>query len=196
MIILPMIDMGWYWWGRIRFNTRMITSSCHVPWVGWRELIYNVLDVALKQRLVSKMSHNPFGHTYTDVALLAVRLILGFELLWHGLPKLINPASAAEKFVNWGFPGILASIVGALEVGAALLILVGYLIPVAVVVAGSIIIVALLTVQIPKGGVHAALERDILILITMMVLLAFGPGRFALADRLPQLTPFSRGTQG
>jgi putative oxidoreductase len=117
-------------------------------------------------------------------------------LLWHGLPKLLNPASATEKFVNWGFPGILAPIVGVLEVGAALLILVGYLIPVAVVVAGSIIIVALLTVQIPKGSVHAALERDTLILITMMILLAFGPGRFALADRLPQLSPFSRGTQG
>ena len=49
---------------------------------------------------------------YTDVMLLAVRFLLAFELLWHGVPKLLDPAAAADQFVGWGFPGILGPIVG------------------------------------------------------------------------------------
>ncbi len=86
-------------------------------------------------------------HTYTDVALLVVRILLGFELLWHGLPKLIDPAAAGEKFVGMGFPGMLAPVIGVLEVGAAALILVGYLTPMAIIVAFAIIAVALVAVQ-------------------------------------------------
>lgn len=57
---------------------------------------------------------------------------------------------------------MLAPVIGALEVGAAALILVGYLTPMAIIVAFAIIAVALVAVQLPKGGVHAALERDAL----------------------------------
>lgn len=142
------------------------------------------------------MNANPIERTYTDIALLVVRVLLGFELLWHGLPKLINPAAAGEKFVGMGFPGILAPAIGAFEVGAAALILIGYLTPMALMVAFAIIVVALVAVQLPKGGVHAALERDALILMAMVVLLAFGPGRFSIKNKLPQPTLFSRRTEG
>lgn len=131
-----------------------------------------------------------------DFALLAVRLFLGFIFLWHGLPKLLGPAAASEKFAGMGFPGVLGPIVGALEVGAAVLILIGYLVPLAVIVAFAIIAVALVTVQIPQGGVHAALERDVLILITMVVLFSFGPGRYSVGNRLPQPTLISRRAEG
>lgn len=142
------------------------------------------------------MNANPIEHTYTDVALLVVRILLGFELLWHGLPKLIDPAAAGEKFVGMGFPGMLAPVIGALEVGAAALILVGYLTPMAIIVAFAIITVALVAVQLPKGGVHAALERDALILTAMVVLLAFGPGRLSIENKIPQPTFLSRKTEG
>jgi putative oxidoreductase len=138
----------------------------------------------------------PTHQKHTDAVLLAVRLLLAFEFLWHGVPKLLNPAAAAEQFIGWGFPGIVAPLVGIVEVVAAVLFIVGYLTPVAVIAALGVISVALLTVQIPMGGVHAALERDVLILLTLLVLLSFGPGRFAITDRLPQPNPLSRETQG
>jgi uncharacterized membrane protein YphA (DoxX/SURF4 family) len=138
----------------------------------------------------------PLNQKYTDIVLLAVRLLLAFELLWHGVPKLLNPAAAAEQFVGWGFPGFLAPIVGIFEVIAALLFIIGYLTPVAVIIAFGVIGVAWLTVQLPMGGVDAALERDTLILLTLLVLLSFGPGQYAIADRLPQPNLISRGTQG
>lgn len=53
------------------------------------------------------MNANPIEHTYTDVALLVVRILLGFELLWHGLPKLIDSAAAGENLSGWDFLGCL-----------------------------------------------------------------------------------------
>ena len=133
---------------------------------------------------------------YTDVMLLAVCFLLAFELPWHGVPRLLDPAAAADQFVGWGFPGILGPIVGIFELIAGILLIVGYLTPVAVLIGLGVISVAWLTVQLPIGGIHAALERDTLIILTLLVLLAFGPGRFAIGSRLPQPNLFSRSTSG
>jgi len=68
--------------------------------------------------------------------------------------------------------------------------------PVAVLIELGVVSVAWLTVQLPMGSAHAALERDTLIPLTLLVLLAFGPGRFAIGNRLPHPNPFSRSTRG
>ena len=78
------------------------------------------------------VSHS-LDQKYTDVVLLAVRFLLAFELLWHGVSKLLDPAAAADQFAGWGFPGILGLVVGVFELTAGVLFIVGYLTPVGTV---------------------------------------------------------------
>lgn len=119
---------------------------------------------------------NPF----TDVTLLLTRLLVAAIFLWHGLPKAIDPAMAAAKFVDFGLPGPLGPVIGILEVAAALLLLAGLLEFWSAAVLGIIIVGALVTVQIP-GGVTAGLERDLLILVGILVLMTHEPSRPRLA---------------
>jgi putative oxidoreductase len=59
---------------------------------------------------------NPLG-------LLVLRVALGAAFVFHGYPKLSNPAHALKAFPSYGFPGYLAYVSGLLEVfGGGLLI--------------------------------------------------------------------------
>ena len=87
---------------------------------------------------------------------------------------------AMEKFVSMSFPGFLGPVVGWVEVIAAILILIGFWHKWANLVLAIVIAVALIGVQIPKGGVSAALERDLMILVANIALMALGPGKYAL----------------
>ena len=116
------------------------------------------------------------------LSLLLLRLVIIFIFLWHGIPKAFQWSMAADKFVAMGFPGFLGPIVGVLEVVAAILILIGFWHAWANYLLAVIIVVALIGVQIPKGGVHAGLERDLLILVGTLVLAAHGPGMCALKN--------------
>ena len=115
-----------------------------------------------------------------DWALLATRLVIVFVFLWHGFPKALDFAAATAKFEGFGLPGILGPIIGWAEVVLGLMILVGFKYRLATAALAIIIIGALVTVQIPAGGVTAGLERDLLILVATLVMIAYGPGRFAL----------------
>ena len=58
----------------------------------------------------------PFG-------LLVLRVALGASFIFHGYPKLNDPAHALKAFAGYGFPGYFAYIFGILEVfGGGLLI--------------------------------------------------------------------------
>jgi putative oxidoreductase len=59
---------------------------------------------------------NPLG-------LLVLRVALGAAFVFHGYPKLSNPAHALKAFPSYGFPGYFAYVSGLLEVfGGGLLI--------------------------------------------------------------------------
>ncbi len=116
---------------------------------------------------------------YKDTTLLLLRLAIVSIFLYHGIPKLLNIEQTSQFFSSLGLPGIAAPVVGIIEVGGALLLLLGlwykwatYLL--VVVIAGAIIMVQI------KGGIKAGLERDLLILISTLVLAAHGPGHFSL----------------
>ncbi|MGB3692798.1 MAG: DoxX family protein [Spirulinaceae cyanobacterium] len=112
-------------------------------------------------------------------ALWIVRITLVLIFLYHGLPKAIFWDVAMEKFVGFGLPGFLGPITGIVEVIASVLLLFGRFWAIANLVLLFIIAGAIATVQLPAflGDVKkvAGLERDLLILVGHLVLLAFGP---------------------
>jgi putative oxidoreductase len=57
------------------------------------------------------------------LGLLILRVALGAAFVFHGYPKLVNPAHALRAFPSYGFPGYFVYVSGLLEVfGGGLLI--------------------------------------------------------------------------
>ena len=112
-------------------------------------------------------------------ALVILRLTLIAIFLYHGLPKAIFWSMATEKFVNFGLPGFLGPITGIAEVIASITLLFGRFWKASNLVLMFIIAGAIVTVQLPTFLADmkkvAGLERDLLILVGHLTLLAFPP---------------------
>ncbi len=119
------------------------------------------------------------SNNFATYSLLALRILLVLIFLYHGVPKAIFIQKAMEKFVGFGLTGLLGQITGAAEVIAAVPLLFGKFWKVTNLVLIFIIAGALVTVQIPNflgdASKVAGLERDLLILVGHIVLLAFPP---------------------
>lgn len=119
------------------------------------------------------------SHKFQVYALFMVRFTLVAIFLYHGLPKAVFWSMATEKFVGFGLPGFLGPITGIVEVIASVLLLFGRFWQITNLVLLFIIAGALVTVQIPNfladSSKVAGLERDILILVGHLTLLAFAP---------------------
>jgi putative oxidoreductase len=112
--------------------------------------------------------------------LTVLRVVLGAIFLYHGIPKLLNMSGTMGFFSSIGLPGWLGVIVGVVEVLAGIALVLGawsrwasY--ATVVVMAGAIIWVHL----VHWSGISGALERDVLILIGLLVIAWHGPGRLA-----------------
>ncbi len=116
-------------------------------------------------------------------ALLILRLTLVAIFLYHGLPKAIFWSMATEKFVGFGLPGFLGPITGIAEVIASISLLFGRFWKASNLVLLFIIAGAIVTVQLPNfiadSSKVAGLERDLLILVGHLTLLAFIPQKSA-----------------
>ncbi len=121
-----------------------------------------------------------------EIILLLLRMIIVFVFLWHGVPKAFNFEMAMNKFETMGFPGFLGPIIGWLEVVGATFILIGYQNRWANLLLISIIIVAIIGVQLPKG-VTAGLERDLLLLVAGLVSAFWGPGLLSVDSNLKHI---------
>ncbi|MEM9908713.1 MAG: DoxX family protein [Cyanobacteria bacterium P01_D01_bin.44] len=86
-----------------------------------------------------------------------------------------------------GFPGFLGPITGIAEVIASVLILLGLYSKLSNLLLAFIMAGAIAGVHIPasveQATVTAGLERDLMILVGVLVLAAFGPGILALSSR-------------
>ena len=124
-----------------------------------------------------------------DYSLLLLRLMIVFIFLFHGIPKAINWPLAAQKFVDMGFPGFLGPITGIVEIIVSVLILVGLYTKISSLVLAFIMAGAIAGVHIPasfeQGTVTAGLERDLMILVGVLVLAALGAGAWSLASNQP-----------
>ncbi|MGK7930306.1 MAG: DoxX family protein [Microcystaceae cyanobacterium] len=116
---------------------------------------------------------------FSVYALLSLRLMLIAIFLYHGLPKAIFWSMAVEKFVGFGLPGFLGPITGMAEVIASVLLLFGRFWRASNLMLLFIIAGAIVTVQLPNfledAKKVAGLERDLLILVGHIVLLAAYP---------------------
>ncbi len=116
-------------------------------------------------------------------ALLILRLTLVAIFLYHGLPKAIFWSMATAKFVKFGLPGFLGPITGIAEVIASISLLFGRFWKASNLVLLFIIAGAIVTVQLPNfladSSKVAGLERDLLILVGHLTLLAFVPQKSA-----------------
>ncbi|MEM8809941.1 MAG: DoxX family protein [Cyanobacteria bacterium P01_G01_bin.38] len=125
-------------------------------------------------------------HRFADYSLLLLRLMVVFIFLYHGLPKAINWPLAMQKFVDMGFPGFLGPITGIVEVIASVLILLGLYSKLSNLLLAVIMAGAIAGVHIPaslaQATVTAGLERDLMILVGVLVLAAFGPGILSLSS--------------
>lgn len=112
-------------------------------------------------------------------ALWILRLTLVAIFLYHGLPKAIFWSMATEKFIGFGLPGFLGPITGIAEVIASILLLFGRFWKFSNLLLLFIIAGAIVTVQLPNfledAKKVAGLERDLLILVGHLTLLAFPP---------------------
>ena len=117
------------------------------------------------------------NNKFPTYALLTLRILLVAIFLWHGLPKAIFWSAAMAKFVGFGLPGFLGPITGIVEVVASVLLLFGRYWRMTNLVLLFIIAGAIATVQLPKflADINnvAGLERDLLILVGHLTLLAF-----------------------
>jgi len=128
----------------------------------------------------------------TDYALLILRLATVFVFLPHGLGKALSWPMATSMFSGMGFPGFLGPITGIVEVIASLLLLVGLLNKWASLAFLTIMAAAITGVHLPMsfaaGSPTPGLERDILLVASVLVLMAFGPGAIAIESQSPALS--------
>lgn len=127
--------------------------------------------------------HSTFAH----LALLLLRLVVGFAFMLHGWGKIQNP-------FDWmgpdGFaPGFLQALAALSEFGGGLALILGLLTPLACLGIGSTMAVAFMTHAFMRGDPFVsttggpASELSAVYFSIAMLLLALGPGRFAL-DRI------------
>jgi putative oxidoreductase len=134
---------------------------------------------------------------HNNVALLGIRVILGVLWLVHGVSKLLNPGGTQELFTMLGFPGVVGLVVGAVELVGGVLLIAGLLTRVALIPLLGVITVAIVLVQLQQPGdlplgLHTALERDLLYLFGMGVLMSFGPGKYSIDGKYPQVQVIRR----
>ena len=125
------------------------------------------------------MQTNISQNKFSTYALFILRFSLVAIFLYHGLPKAIFWQVATEKFISFGLPGFLGPITGIVEVVASVLLLFGRYWKATNLILLFIIAGAIATVQLPNfledAKKVAGLERDILILVGHLTLLAFNP---------------------
>jgi putative oxidoreductase len=133
--------------------------------------------------------------TRTDLALLAVRTVVGLTFLMHGLDKLSDVGAVEENFAGLGIPapGVMAPFVAALETVGGIALIAGALAPVFAFGLAINMLVAALTVHIDKGFFVAdgGYELVLLLGVASLAIAIAGAGRFSvdatlrLAQRVP-----------
>jgi len=113
-----------------------------------------------------------------DLGSVIFRLAAAFILIVAGWAKVSSGNAMFTGMLDGlGFPlpGVLAWVVALIELLGGIAILIGYMTRYASVLASIIMIVAILMVNINTGG----FEKPLLVLVSCLGLLFYGPGRWA-----------------
>ena len=115
-----------------------------------------------------------------DVGLLLLRLVLGFGMLTHGLPKLVNYSERVSKFSDPLGVGSEFSLMAAIfaEVFCSVLLIVGLYTRLALI--PLIITFLVVTFVVHGDDPFSQQEKAILYLIPYFTILFTGPGKFSI----------------
>lgn len=119
--------------------------------------------------------------TYGDIALLALRFVIGVILIAHGLPKLLNLKKTALDFGQMGFkPGaIFGSVAAFLEFFGGIAIIIGFMVqPVAALLVIEFIVILIWRI-IKRHAFVGGWELDVLILGSALLLASLGAGVYS-----------------
>lgn len=126
------------------------------------------------------LSSNPFS---IDVGLFVMRITLGFGMLTHGIPKLLNFSERAETFsdpLGIGSAPSLVAVVFA-EVFCSILLTIGLYTRIALI---PLIVTFIIVVFIVHGDdPFGQKEKALLYLLPYLALMFMGPGRYSV-DKL------------
>jgi putative oxidoreductase len=89
------------------------------------------------------------------IALLLLRLGLGFIFVYHGYPKLAHMHQTLNEFPRMGFPSYFAYIAGILEFFGGWLLILGLFTRIAGLLLAGEMAIAIIRVHVPQGGILA-----------------------------------------
>lgn len=131
---------------------------------------------------------------WAGLALLLVRLVMGFAFVVHGWPKIQNPMGWMNAMGGSSVPSFLQALAALAEFGGGLALILGLLTPIAAFGLVCQMIAALVLVHLPQGHPFVAqggpsFELALVYLVVAILLIVLGPGKWSLDTLL-----FTRST--
>lgn len=122
---------------------------------------------------------------WAGLALLLVRLVMGFAFVLHGWPKIQNPMGWMNAMGGSSVPSFLQALAAFAELGGGLALILGLLTPIAAFGLVCQMIGALALVHLPQGHPFVAqggpsFELALIYLVLAVLLIAVGPGKWSL----------------
>ncbi len=122
----------------------------------------------------------------TDVALLALRLVLGAAFILHGWPKILRPGTWATHMLPHA-PAWLAAVAAFAEFGGGIAVLLGILTPLFAFLIACDMFVAIWFVHVPHGASfvndaagQTSFEKPLTYFVLALTLILAGPGAYSL----------------
>jgi len=121
-----------------------------------------------------------------DIALLALRLVVGIAFVLHGYPKIQHPLTWMSSLVP-GTPAFLQAIAAFAEFGGGIALVVGFATPLFAFLIACNMLVAIFVVLIPHGAVFISedsakptFELALVYLVCAVTLILIGAGAYSI----------------
>ena len=100
-------------------------------------------------------------------SLLLIRVMLGITMMLHGIPKFLNLQGTTDFFVSLGFPAFMPILIGLIEVGGGLFMIIGLLVPLVSLGFIAILSTAIIMLQLGNGFLNGYELELILIIMSI-----------------------------
>ncbi|MDQ2857640.1 MAG: DoxX family protein [Candidatus Eremiobacteraeota bacterium] len=122
----------------------------------------------------------------TNIALLALRVVLGAAFILHGWPKVLHPGTWASHMLPRA-PAWLGAVAAFAEFGGGIAVLLGILTPLFAFLIACDMFVAIWFVHLPHGASFVndaagktSFEKPLMYLVVALALILAGPGAYSL----------------